>query len=155
MYDAAIILHNCEAWDNDVMDPKKTNQVFELPVAAVAKDVIKPRKENDAPISYYPQDRTCGISLFSSAFHYMFDKNLAAKIHSNKQGYIEYVSEPGQKKNKKVSSLKFLNSIMMKKEFRNYYVHRKKKLIFWKDIYYSNDCYENIFLCIIKSNVFS
>ena len=35
---------------------KKTNQVFELPVAAVAKNIIKPRKENDAPTLYYPQD---------------------------------------------------------------------------------------------------
>ena len=29
---------------------KKTNQVFELPVVAVAKNDIKSRKENDAPV---------------------------------------------------------------------------------------------------------
>ena len=59
------------------MDKKKTSQVFELPVAAAAKNNIKPRKENDAPVLYYPQDGkgTCGISLLSSAFHYMFEKN--------------------------------------------------------------------------------
>ena len=82
------------------MDPKNNNHVFELPVAAVAKDVIKPRKENDATVLYYLQDGkgTCGVSLLSSVFHYMFDKNLAAKIHSNKQGCIECLSEPGHKK---------------------------------------------------------
>ena len=71
---------------------KKTNLVFALPVAAVAKDVIKPWKGNDAPILYYPQDRkgTCGVSLLSSVHYYIFDKNLATKINSNKQGYIEF-----------------------------------------------------------------
>ena len=41
------------------------------------------------------------------------------------------------------------------KEFKNYYVHRKRKLIYWKDIYQSNDCNKSIVLCIIKSNMFS
>ena len=70
---------------------KKTNQVFELPVTAVMKNDIKLRKENDAPVLYYPQHGkgTCGVSSLSSAFYFMFDKNLAEKIHSNKQGCIE------------------------------------------------------------------
>ena len=76
--------------------------MFELPVAAVAKNDIKPRKENDTPVLYYPQDEkgTCGVSSLSSAFHYIFDKNLAAKIHSNKQGYIECLSELDHKNSK-------------------------------------------------------
>ena len=56
LYDTAFGLTNCAAWHNNVMDPKQTNQVFELPVAAVAKNDIKPRKEYDSPVLYYPQD---------------------------------------------------------------------------------------------------
>ena len=86
LYGTAVVLHNCEPWYNNVMDPKETNQVSELPVAAVAKNNIKPRKENDALVLYYPQDGkgTFGVSSLSSAFNYMFENNLAAKIHSNK-----------------------------------------------------------------------
>ena len=42
---------------------KKTNQVFELPVAAVSKKDIKPRKENDAPVLLSSNGKgTCGVS---------------------------------------------------------------------------------------------
>ena len=131
--------------------------MFELPVAAVSKNDIKPRKENDAPVLFYPQDGkgTCGVSSLSSAFHYMFEKNIAAKTHSNKQGHIECLSEPGHEKSKKASSLEFFNLMMMKKECKQYYVHRKRKLMSWKDIYHPHGYYESIFLCIIKSNMFS
>ena len=46
-------------------------------------------------------------------------------MYSNKQGYIECLSELGHKNSKKASLLKFLNSIMMKKEFKNHYVQTK------------------------------
>ena len=59
--------------------------------------------------------KVCDVLSLSSAFHYMFDKNVADKIHSNKQGYIECSSELSYKKSRKASSLNFLNSIMMKK----------------------------------------
>ena len=67
------------------MDPEKINRVIDLLVAAVAKKDIKPRKENDTRILYYSQDRkgTCGVSSLSSAFHDMFENNLATRIHSN------------------------------------------------------------------------
>ena len=38
----------------------------------------------------------------------MFENNLAAKNHSNKQGYIERLSAPGYKKSKKAFNLNFL-----------------------------------------------
>ena len=93
LYETAVGLHNCHDWYRDVMDPKKTDQVFALPVAAVAQlcsDV--PEKRDDAPLIYYPQhgEGSCGISAFSSAFFYMFDKDLGAKIFSKKKGYEEF-----------------------------------------------------------------
>ena len=78
----------------------------------------------------------------------MFDKNLAAKIHSNKQGYIECLSEPGQKKRKKASSFKFLDSIMMK-------IKLKRKLISWKDIDQSNVFHESIIFVSSRAKYFS
>ena len=59
--------------------------------------MIKPRKENDTPTSNSPQGRKgmCNVSSLSSAIHYMFDNNLATKIHIHKKGYIECLSELG------------------------------------------------------------
>ena len=37
LFETAVGLHNCHDWYRDVMDPKKTDQVFALPVAAVAQ----------------------------------------------------------------------------------------------------------------------
>ena len=63
----------------------------EVPVAAVAMLCsYVPEKVDDAPIICYPQhgEGSCGISAFSSAFFYMFDKDLGAKIYSQKKEYI-------------------------------------------------------------------
>ena len=118
--------------------------------------MIKPLKENDVPFLYNPQNGKgiCGVSLLSSAFHYLFDYNLDTKVHSYKQGYIECLSEQVHKKSNNSSSLKFLTSIMMKKELKNYYVHRKRKLISWKGIYQSDDCYESVFFVSLRATCF-
>ena len=70
LYEVAVKLHNCQDWYDKVTDPKVTNKVFELPVAAVAKSITKPRKEENAPDLHFPQNGkgTCGISALSSAF---------------------------------------------------------------------------------------
>ena len=70
-YKVAVKLHQCQDWYDTMTDPKVTNKVFELPVAAVAKSIQKPYKEHDTPVLYYPQNGkgTCGISALSSAFY--------------------------------------------------------------------------------------
>ena len=77
MYETAVGLHGCSDWFNDVMDPKKTNQVFDLPIASFPQKVPKPEKETIAPVSSFPQDGdgTCGVSALSGAFFYVFDIN--------------------------------------------------------------------------------
>ena len=55
------------------------NKIFELPVAAAANTNVKPSRVMDVPNLQYTQDivGTCGLSALSSAFHHMFDQNLA------------------------------------------------------------------------------
>ena len=122
-------IHNCcKEWKNDVEDPRKINQVFKLPIATVAgvsENIMRPLKEENAPDLFYPQkgEETCGVSALSSAFAYMFDKNVAAKIYSNKYDYIKSLSEPVSKKSKMALSRKFLSRLIVEtKEFKNYYV---------------------------------
>ena len=120
------------------MDPTKTDQVFELPVAAVAQlGSYVPEKVDDAPIICYPQhgEGSCGISAFSSAFFYMFDKDLGAKIYSQKKGYMESLSTPAEKKSKKAPSMKFLTNLVWCKAFKKYYILRMKQIKPWKEIY--------------------
>ena len=52
-----------------MIDPRRANQVFELPVTSFTQNVLKPKKEIIAPISNFLQsgDRTCGVSAMSSA----------------------------------------------------------------------------------------
>ena len=52
----------------------------------------------------------------------MFDINLAAKILSQKDRYKKSLSEPSKKERKKASSLKFLISLILSKEFKDYYI---------------------------------
>ena len=86
LYGTAVGLHGCSDWFNDVMDQRKTNQVFELPVASLIQNVPKKEKEIIAPVLNYPQDRegACIVLTLSSAFFYMLDIILAAKIFQKK-----------------------------------------------------------------------
>ena len=44
LFDTAVGLHGCQGWNDTVMDPKKINQVFELPIDVVANSIILPDK---------------------------------------------------------------------------------------------------------------
>ena len=83
LYEVSVKLHQCKDWYDTVTDPKVTNNVVEVPVAAVAKFIEKPCKENDAPFSYYPRNGKgfCGISALNSAFCHRYDTNRASLIH--------------------------------------------------------------------------
>ena len=157
LYETAVGLNNCQSWYDNVMDPTKTNEVFELPVSAVLKSNNLPRKVVDAPVLMFVQkgEGSCGISAFSSAFYFMFDKNLATRIYDKKEGYMNSLSEPACKTSKKAASLKFLMTTVINKYFKNYYVQRITKIMSWKDIYNSNECFHSIMICIIKNSSFS
>ena len=103
LYDTAVGLHGCQDWYDSVVDKRVTNKVFELPVAAVANTDVKPPRDMDVPELQYTQDGvgTCGISALSSAFHHMFDQDLAGLIISRKEGYMKSLSEPIVGKSKK------------------------------------------------------
>ena len=58
LYDTAVGLNNCKDWYNDIIDPRKTNQVFDLAIAAVAgmsENIIKLQKEENAQDFFHPQ----------------------------------------------------------------------------------------------------
>ena len=66
------------------MDPRKTNQVCELPiddVASMLKNIITPLKEENAPEVFDPQksEGTCGVLAMSTSFAYMFYKKISCK----------------------------------------------------------------------------
>ena len=44
---------------------------------------------------------------------------------------------------------------VLNKYFKNYYVQRITKIMSWKDIYNSNECFHSIMICIIKDSSFS
>ena len=45
MYETTVGLHGCSDWFNDVIYPRKTNQDFTLPAAALSQNVPKPEKK--------------------------------------------------------------------------------------------------------------
>ena len=59
------------------------------------------------------------------------------------------------KKSRKSSSLKILNQIILGKHFKTYSVQCTKQMLPWKDILGTTKYYDNIFLCIAKSNLLS
>ena len=158
LYETAVELHGCQQWFNQVMDPKTTNSFFELPVTAVAKKKgMKPAREQTAPVLTYPQqgEGSCGVSAFASAFFFLFDKNLGAYIISQKSDYMASLSQPAPKKSRKAASMKFLSQVVQSRALKDYYVERKTRIMTWKEIYKSNECYQSIQLCIVKSTSFS
>ena len=157
LYEVAVKLHQCQDWYDAVTDPKITNKVFELPVAAVVKSIENPCKEYDAPVLYNPQNGkgTCSISALSSAFYYQYDTYLASLIHLQISRYVNSLSEPVLKKSRKSSSIKFLNQIILGKPFKMYYIERKKQMIPWKDILRMAKYYNYIFQCLVKSCLLS
>ena len=157
LYKVAVKLHQCQDWyDTVIKDPKVTNKVFDLPVAAVVKSIEKPCKERDTPVLYNPHSGkvTCGISALSSAFYFRYDTNLASLVHLQRRGYVYSLSKPALKQSRK-SSNNFLNQIILGKLFKMYYFDRKKQMRPWKDILGMTKYYDHIFLCIVKSNLLS
>ncbi len=132
LYETVVGLHGCEAWYRDVMDPKKTDKVFPLPVASVAKICpYVPKKIDNAPKITYPQkgEGSCGVSAFSSSFSYMFDQDLGAKIYSRKKDYMKSLGQQVEKKSRKATSLIFLSELVRSRAFKDYYVYRITKSV--------------------------
>ena len=96
LYKTAVGLHSCLDWYNRITDTKKMNQVFELYVAGLTTEIVKPHEKHDAPILYYTQDGQgiCVASSLSSTFYYMFHKDPTATKYGNKLGYMNCLSEP-------------------------------------------------------------
>ena len=160
LYEVAVTMHNNHSWYRSVMDPKVTNQFFELPVGAAAcSTMLSPSKVEGAPALIYPQkgDGSCGVSAFASAFYYLFDKDLGANIINKKEGYMNCLSAPAPKKSKKAASMKFLVSIVTQnaKLFKDFYVERKKQIMDWKDVVKMQRSVKTIQLCIIQTTSFS
>ena len=158
LYETAVVLNGSAQWFNEVMDPKKTNTFFELPVAAVAEKKGKtPDREPNAPELMYPQqgEGSCGVSAFASAFFFLFNKDLGSYIINQKQQYMESLSQPAPKKSRKASSMKKLIQIVESKPLKQFYVERKRQVMSWREIYKSNECYKSIQLCIVHSTAFS
>lgn len=96
LYTTAVILSSCEDWYNTVMDPSTTDKIYELPVGAVASEgTLIPARVADAPDLKYPQygQGTCGISAFSSAFHFCFNETLSLIIPQKRNEYLKELSK--------------------------------------------------------------
>ena len=157
LYITAVKLNDSKTWFDQVMNPGISDQFFELPTAAVAKNAtIIPEKVKDAPMLRYPQhsEGVCGISAFSSAFFYRFDQNLAFIIYQKKKEYREVLAT--KLYNKKSPAMKYLNSIIQENQkiFKDFTVQRVKQMISWKQLFIPQ-YYNNILLCIPKSSSFS
>ena len=151
LFSNAVVMNNCTQWFNDVMDPKTTDKVFAIPVAAVNKETISlPEKVANAPLMKYPQysQGICGVSAFSSAFHFAFNTKLSHFIFKAKEKYLKSLSRTVN--TKKSPSLICLSEIMFQKAFREYAVTRKTQIVSWKKLL-ENPYYSNIMLCIPKS----
>jgi len=83
LYQTAVGLNKCQEWYDEVTDPTIINETFEVPVASVKQNFIRPTRDEDAPPVTYTQNNQgiCGISAFSSAFAYTFDENLALVVY--------------------------------------------------------------------------
>ena len=150
-----VVLNKCHTWYKTVMDPKKTNYFFELPITATVTEVKKiPKKEDNAPIMRYPQNGVgaCGIAALASAFHHTFNETLSFLIHSKRQEYLERLSDPIS--HKKSPAMIFLMNTINKKAFKDYSVKRITRMIPWGK-FLENPFYKHVVLCMPKSSSFS
>ena len=151
LYLNAVTINNCKDWYDMVMDRKTTNIFYELPIAAVkSHDQPNPEKISDAPVLQYPQNNigVCGVSAFSSAFHYTFSTTLSLLIHQERENYLKALTVPIS--GKKSQALIFLSQIIHQKAFKLYAVQRMKQMISWKK-FLESPYYYKIMLCIPKS----
>ena len=153
LYQTAVGLNECQQWFNEVTDPAVNNRTFEVPVASAKQNIIQPKRDMDSPTVTYTQNNQgiCGISAFSSAFAYSFDKDLALLIYKKRQEYLESLSISIRQKSKRSASMKFIMQIVFRKEFKNYGVKRIKQMIKWSDLLHDNRYFNSIMLCILKS----
>ena len=150
-----VVLNKCNVWYKTVMDPKKTNCIFELPITATVNEYKKlPKREDHCPTMRYPQNGVgaCGIAALSSAFHYTFSETLSLLIHQKRHEYLECLSDPIS--NKKSPAMVFLMKIIFQKPFNDYSVKRIKQMIPWTK-FLENPYYKQVILCIPKSSCFS
>ena len=155
LYTTAVVLNSCEDWYNTVVDPSTTDRIYELPVASVATDMhSSPPRVPDAPDLKYPQngEGTCGISAFSSAFHFCFNETLSLAIYQKRHEYLKELSKAV--KSKKSPALQFLGKIIHCATFKAYVINRIKKAMHWKELL-KDPYYSRIMLCIPRSSSFS
>ena len=151
LFSNAVIMNGCREWYDDVMDPTTTDKVFAIPVAAVATESGSlPEKEAGAPVLKYPQysQGICGVSAFSSAFHFTFNEKLSHLIFQGKEKYLKSLSKSVT--SKKSPALICLSELMFQSAFRLYTVKRMTQIVPWKKLL-ENPFYSNIMLCIPKS----
>ena len=111
LHDLVVVKNGCKEWWYHIKNEKTCNIIYSLPVASIAdRPTLKPLKDKNAPVLMFPQGTigTCGISAFSSAFTFYFDRYLGAQIYMEKDKYLEELSAPITNKSKKSSALKFL-----------------------------------------------
>ena len=155
LYTTAVTLNNCKDWFNDVMDPSTTDKIYELPVASVATEVTSiPERVTNAPDLKYPQNGqgTCGISAFSSSFHYCFNETLSLAIYQKRDEYLKVLSK--DQASKRSSSMIFLSNIINHKTFKAFVTRRMRQVVHWKQLL-RDPHYSRIMLCIPRSSSFS
>ena len=153
LYQTAVGLNKCQQWYDQVTDPTLINETFEVPVASVKQNLFPPRLDKNAPPVTYTQNNQgiCGISAFSSAFAYAFDQNLALEIYKKREEYLENLTSSIKYRSKKSAAMKYLINIVNTKQFKNYGVKRIKQMIEWSKFLYDKEYFNNIMLCILRS----
>ena len=115
---------------------------------------MTPEKVSDAPVMKYPQynQGICGVSAFSSAFHFAFSAELSHLIYQKRDKYLKSLSTTVT--GKKSPLLICLVDIMFQKAFQPYAVKRMRQIVSWKKLL-ENPFDYTIMLCISKSTSFS
>ena len=153
LYNTAVGLNNCQQWYDHVTDPSVNNKTFEVPIAGVNQNRVKPKRDLNCPTVIYTQNKQgiCGISAFSSAFAYIYDKELALHIYKQRENYLASLSSSIMKMSKRSAAMKYLMEILFTKKFRKYGVRRIKQMIDWKHFINDTGYFDSIMICILKA----
>ena len=97
----AMVLNRCAKWYQRIMDPKKNNCFFELPISAsISEFKDLPEPEEECSVLRYPQNGVgaCDIAAMSSvsmssAFHFSFSNILSLRIHQRRDKYLDALAE--------------------------------------------------------------
>ena len=108
LYQIAVGFNMCQKWFDNVTDPSVNNRTFEVLIAGVNHNQMKPKRDlNCPPVTYIQNNQDiCGISEFSSAFSnafsYTYDNELALHIYKNRDDSLTSLSSRIMKKVKEV-----------------------------------------------------